>query len=164
MFLGQVYILDNQFVPAITVLKQAVELNSNMVLAQIQLAKAYKNHGDLNEARKILQGMSQGDKRLDVVHFMLAEIYAEQENYKQALAEYEAGLLYAEKLTEKYPELLKIAGRSLETDKKVAVYRDELTRVKFEYREEGADTLNMVVDAVEEIALRQRIHSRTQKL
>lgn len=133
LFLGQVYLADEQFDQSITVLKKAIALNPDMDMAKMHLSKAYTSIEKYDEARKVLQELSMGGNRLGLVHFRLAGIFAKQGKYNQAVLEYEAALLYANKITEKYPEILKIKDIDGDTEKMAKAYQEVLGKIKHEF-------------------------------
>jgi len=128
LFLGQAYIADEQFDQAIDVLNKALSLNPD--LAKIQLSKAYICKGSYDEARKILHELSMGKRGLGIIHFMLADIYTKEGKYDHAVAEYEAALLHAEKLTEKHPEILNVQNLNVGSEEKTKAYQKAVNEIK----------------------------------
>lgn len=133
-FLGELYYKTEQYKNALHVLTNALELESSMdmVMINIKLAKTYIKTGDYDKARKILHKLSNGAKSLGTVHFMLAEIYFLQKKYRPAVEEYEAGLLHADKMIEKHPELFEIQKQDVDDEKKSVAYNEALSVIETE--------------------------------
>ena len=109
-------------------LRSALELKPHMLRAKIQLSRAYLANGDYDAARSILTTLADGKKKLGVVHFLLAEVFAAQGHYRQSVEEFQAGILNSEKLVEKYPLISGINRMVCSDEGKVEAYRAALAQ------------------------------------
>ncbi|MCW8923327.1 MAG: tetratricopeptide repeat protein [Gammaproteobacteria bacterium] len=125
-YLGEVYMLTEHFEHAVLSFAEVENIKSEMdqVMVSCKLAKAYSKMGAYKEAEKVLHKLSLGEKRLGMIHFMLAEVYVQQEKYHLAVEEYEAGSLHAQEFLEKHPEFQVIQEQNISDDKKARGYAE----------------------------------------
>ena len=95
--------------------------------------------------------MALGDSRLTLIHFRLAEVYARQGKYPQAITEYDAAFLHAENLESAYPELADIRALTADPQRIVQAYQDLVEKIRanpdINLNEEGEDDLVMAMAA-----------------
>ena len=131
--LSQALIGNRQYIKAIDILASVLERNPGRWNAKMLLARAFFLNNDLEDVRRLLTKMTKGHRRLDLVHFMLGDVFAAQGLIQQSLEEYEAGVLHADDLIKKFPELKELAVNEMVPDKKVSEFR----RLLMEIRNQG---------------------------
>ena len=136
-FLGGIYLKTKDYDQAIHSFKEALKLNpkGNEVDVKIRLSTAYIDKTDFVNAEKLLCELSLGERKLGIVHFMLAKTYLQQKKYLQAVEEFESVMLQKTDLTTKYPELAALKKQELDDEAKAVAYDDLISKIK---DEEGA--------------------------
>jgi rhomboid protease GluP len=90
--LGQLDLQHHQIADAIDEFTQALRLSSDSIDAQIRLAEAYEEGGDLAAAQGILEALAKKNPRSIDAQEAIAELLGEQKLYKQAIDYYLAVL------------------------------------------------------------------------
>ena len=128
--LSQALIGKRQYIKAIDILTSLIKRNPGSWNAKMLLARAYFMNNDLEDVRRLLTKMTNGHRRLDLVHFMLGDVFAAQGLIQQSLEEYEAGVLHADDLIKKFPKLRELAVNEMVPDKKVSEFRQLLMEIR----------------------------------
>lgn len=103
-FLGQALVEMQRYADAEAAFIKVNDLIPNDRV-KIQLARVYIQQDKYSDAKKVLQELGKGKKKLALVHCLMGDIYMRQGLYSQAVEEYQATLLHDSKLIEKYKEL-----------------------------------------------------------
>lgn len=112
-------------------LKQAIAIEPHLPHAQLELARSLFYTRDFNEARVILSQMSFAGRELASVHFLLGEIYRAQGYYRQAIDEYEAGLLHTDEGLRNQTDVAAIRQKDCSEESKVDAYHQFLEHMAF---------------------------------
>ena len=124
-------------------LTTAVSSINNLISAKFALARTHIQANELDLARNVLAELSKGKKKLNTVHFLLAEIFVKQGQYQMAVEEYEAGVLNSARMSEVHPELLEIANLQVDDEAKVNAYKEAIALVQ-EERDDEDDEIEVI--------------------
>ena len=139
MCLSQALIETEQYKKAIHVLRDVLAENPDMWNAKMQLARAYFSHGDLEEAKALLNKMAAGRRGLGPVHFLMGEVLEAQGHLSLAVVEYEAGVLHSERLTEESPQLKEFVDKEMPLHEKISEFKKIVKQAQKKGFDSGSD-------------------------
>ncbi len=122
---GRIYMILDQYEAAIRVLSSSVEKGNNE--ANIYLAQAYKESGEIEKSKEILSAFAQQSNTTASGMLVLGDLYMEDGSYDQAYETYEAALAleddtYHKQILKNEIGALEYAGRYQEALDKANAY------------------------------------------
>lgn len=130
---GRIYMILNQYEAATRVLSTSVEKGNEE--ANIYLAQAYKESGDLEKSREILSAFAEKQNTSASGLLILGDLYMEDGQYEQAFEAYESALSLDDSSYKK--QILKNEIGALEY---LGRYQDALEKANIYITEYPADT------------------------
>ncbi len=92
--IGEIYLKDNDYYPAIIYFSKAISLDSNFVLAYERLFEIYKAQGNWNDAKTLLESALSSGNDFWIIRVMLGQVYNELKLYDKAIESFTKAISY----------------------------------------------------------------------